>query len=383
MLTLIILFIFGRQIGLDELQQVKPNVWEAQGILGFAPTQVEALKYMQALYDYQKKLIPEKSLSSLDTKDGFGKHWSNQDPTGGFFHHEGLLSFVVAKNQESLKQNYSTALQKFKTDYREFVSKSLPENKPSAPSVSISSVLIQPIVFAGKKQAFFGTSGIKPSGLHAMSTEARFPQIMVLGSHDVPVRSPSEMFSITAELKPNHFFVVMVPDDLEDPVLRPQYMQVPTDTPEQGDASGTTEVTVDYLDGRPEERLIIRWTVQPPKSSKLLPGNDSWDEILASLGTPNAQVEPNRKQDLDGQIRPCVHENSYGAKSYSLLAKAKGKSFYYWVPTVTQLLLLKEFATEKKLFSFGELCDRIMQMKELNNKIGYQIEKIKDGTFKW
>lgn len=358
MLTLIILFLFGKQIALNDLTLVKPNVWAAQGILGFAPTQVEALKYMQALYDYQMKLIPEKSLSILDTRDGLGKHWNNQDPTGGFFKHDGLLSFVAAKDEDSLKQNYSTALQKFKTDYTDyhkFEPNKLTADPSTLPPSHVNSISIQKILYKGKEQAIWGTSGIKPSGLHAMSTEARFPQIMVLGSHDVPVRSPSEMFSITAELKPNHFFVVMVPDDLEDPVLRPQYMEVPTDTPEQGDASGTTEVTVDYLDGRGKEKLSIRWTVQPPNSSQLLPGNDFWDEILAALGAPNAQVEPTRKQDLDGQIRPFVNENNYGAKSYSLLAKVKEKRFYYWVPTGTQLLLLKEFATEKNYFLL-EIC---------------------------
>lgn len=199
MLTLIILFVFGKQIDINDLTEVKPNVWLAQSILGFAAKIQEALQYMQILQNYQMNPISKKSLLPLNTNDGLGRHWRNQDPTGGFFHHEGLLSFVVAKNQESLKQTYSTALQTFKTDYREFVSKSLPENKPSAPSVGIDSVLIQPIVFAGKKQAFFGTPDVRASGLHAMSTEARFPQIMVLGSHNEPARDPSKMFSITAE----------------------------------------------------------------------------------------------------------------------------------------------------------------------------------------
>jgi hypothetical protein len=210
------------------------------------------------------------------------------------------------------------------------------------PPLEPKNVRIERLLYSGKLQKIFGTPGIKASGLHADVTRgAKFPEIMVLGSNDVPRK---QLFSIAAEISKDHYLVVMSPETYDNPVLRPQYMKVKANDPISGAGQGNTDVTVFYADQRPK-RLTIDWKVKE-----------------GSTGIPEkrgefSRVEPTEKKTNDGRIDTIISEKDIKDKmTYSFIAEMEGKKFYYWCPTAAQMRLLEtDFVGKKQSFTFGEL----------------------------
>jgi len=211
---------------------------------------------------------------------------------------------------------------------------------------------IAPLRYKEKPQStLYGTPGIKASALHATVTGARYPAgVMVLGSHRVPTFEPQDMFSITAELAPNHYFIIMQPTDVKDPVLRPHYMQIYTD-PKTAEGSGRVDLSVDDLLDTPKT-LTIDWKV-------------------ARQSSPfDSKVEPTRKVANDGSLKDVIgadDKDSYTFVASTVGSRGGAAKYFYWSPTTTQMKMIKDFAKNKKgePFALGELINELKTKEAL------------------
>lgn len=270
-----------------------------------------------------------------------------------------------------------------------FASQFLPAASTApAAQVEPKDVVIKRLTYERKPQMIFGTDGVKVSGLHATFLgEGRYPNIMVLGSHKVPMKAPKDMLSITAELSPGRYFVVMQPEVFDDIVLRPQYMEVEANDPTSGMGRGQTEIT--FFQGNKKEGLTIDWVVEGPKVGK---GEISTVKNIAALeefsGSSVSKIKPTEKRLNDGQVKPQILKNEWEEETYSFIAhvnhKAQKKHFYYWCPTVSQMRLLQEFIKEKESFKFGDLYEYIKQLRDepVAPSILDEITKITQSTLK-
>jgi len=236
------------------------------------------------------------------------------------------------------------------------------------PKVEPKDVVISKLLYQRQPQKnLWGTPGIKASGLHA-GLQAKFPNTMVLGSYDVP---RSDTFSITAEVFPGHYFVVMVPEVCDrNPVLRPQYMEVDANDSISDGGKGTTKATIFYQ-GQKAQDLSINWDVT--KGSER---NGVKRKVLS-------KVEPTEQRDNDGQVT-CIHPDVIQTGgTYSFIAHVGDKKFYYWRPESAQIDALREFfAADRQYFTFGELYDYLQGMDgaiKVGKGILGDIEKIRDG----
>jgi hypothetical protein len=218
-----------------------------------------------------------------------------------------------------------------------------------------------------KPQHIFGTSGIQGSMLHTSLGEARYPDVMVLGSHKVPMKKPKDMLSITAQISPNHYFVIMQPEDNRDPVLRPQYMSATA-----AGGSGETNIHVQYLDKTTEDLKVV-WNIeQPSDDTTSITGLTDFKQLRSALRSSVSQVKPTEKRPNDGQLTISSSrkiENDDFEETYSLIARVQNngqeKHFYYWCPTPSQMNELKTFATDRRTpFTLGELYDQIERFDE-------------------
>ncbi len=244
--------------------------------------------------------------------------------------------------------------------------------------VAPENVVISALAYNGRPQSIYGTSGIKVSGLHAAIDYGRYPDVMVLGSHKVPMQSAHQVFSITVEVAPGRYVVIMEPEVGDDPVLRPQYMEVKT-----AQGAGQTRVVVKHT-AKAEQNVTIDWAVDAPKaSSGVLPSAIA--ELGAYMGSRVSEVKPTERGPNDGSIKPVIIKNDFDEESYSFIAcvfGAKEKRFYYWCPTPSQLGLLKDFAKGKP-FTFGELYDDISRFggdDAVDPRILREIQEIKEGA---
>ena len=229
---------------------------------------------------------------------------------------------------------------------------------------NIRDVVIDRLRFEGseKPQHIFGTPSIQGSVLHASLNEARYPNVMVLGSHKVPMKKPADMFSITAQISPNHYFVIMQPEDNRDPVLRPQYMSTSA-----AGGSGETNIHIQYLDKTAEDLRVV-WNIEKPSDDTTsVTGLTNFNQLGSALRSSVSQVKPTEKRPNDGQLTISPKrkiENEDGEETYSLIARTQGvgqeKRFYYWCPTPSQMNELKVFATQRSgSFTLGELYGQI------------------------
>ncbi len=255
--------------------------------------------------------------------------------------------------------------------------------RDDAALVAPKDVVISALTYNGRAQSIYGTSGIKVSGLHAAVDYGRYPDVMILGSHKVPMQAVHQVFSITAEVAPGRYVVIMEPEVGDDPVLRPQYMEVKAGDPTTAQGAGQTRVAVKHT-GKAEQNVTIDWTVDAPKaSSGVLPSAIAG--LGAYMGSRVSEVKPTERGPNDGSVNPVVIENEFGEKSYSFVARvlgAKEKRFFYWCPTPSQLGLLKDFAGQKKRFTFGELYDHLGTFGDdaVDPRILREIQEIKEGT---
>ena len=231
-------------------------------------------------------------------------------------------------------------------------------------------VLISPLQYGTEGQVIYGTPGIKGSALNASLDHARYPNIMVLGSHKVPMKEPGRMFSISAQVAPNHYFVIMRPEDgRAPPVLRPHYMEVNAVDSSAAEGRGKTNVQVRYLDDTTED-LAIHWEVEKgSKERTALPGE--FRELRGALRSSVSQVKPKQGAPNDGQLtispaRKIINDDD--EETYSLIAILKGaqeKRFYYWCPTPSQMGLLETFSKRQSApFKLDDLYNHMRTFDE-------------------
>ena len=250
--------------------------------------------------------------------------------------------------------------------------------------------VISPLNYNGKPQKIYGTAGITGSALHSQLDYARYPSVMVLGSHKVPTKGPDDMFSLTAQISPNHYFMIMRPEDGRTlPVLRPQYGEVNSGGPMTAEGRGETKVTVRYLDDVTED-LTINWQVQKgvEDSSVVLPAD--LKGLNGALRYSMSQVKPNEQVPNDGQLTLSDArkiKNQDDEETYSLIAILKGaqeKRFYYWCPTPSQLDLLRNFSQKKhESFTLDDLYKHIVTFGEddaVPKEILDQIQELVNGN---
>ena len=195
---------------------------------------------------------------------------------------------------------------------------------------------ITTLTYKGAPQEFFGTPGIQASLLHANTARnyARYPNVMVLGSLKEPNQERNKTFSITIQIDPHHYFVIMAPSDGQVALL-PAYMM-------QGADSGGEEIAGDLkvkiLSSRGDVRLNkskVHWSTKPKNNTGLL-----------SISSP-LQVD--------------------GMPTYSFIASVKRPKikreilYYFWRPTTLQMGQLKGFTAINPRFTFNSLYDELQR----------------------
>lgn len=253
------------------------------------------------------------------------------------------------------------------------------------------SVLVAPLRYRTERQAIYGTSDLKGSGINALlSGYARYPNIMVLGSHKVPMKKPDDMFSISAKVGPDHYFVIMAPEDgLNPPVLRPHYMAVNGDDSSAAEGRGEAQLQVQYLDDT-EGHLNIHWEVRKGSEDEAVALPARFSDLRSRLRSSISEVLPKVPTANDGSLnitdgRKITNED--GETTYSLIVRvlrgAPEKRFYYWCPTPSQIDLLKEFSKGKESFTLQELYSYIRTFNEddaVPGKILGQIGELLNGN---
>ncbi len=251
-------------------------------------------------------------------------------------------------------------------------------------------VLVAPLRYGTERQAIYGTSDLKGSGINAsLSGYARYPNIMVLGSHKVPMKKPDDMFSISAKVGPDHYFVIMAPEDgLNPPVLRPHYMAVNGDDSSAAEGHGSTNAEVTYLDDT-KENLTINWWVKRGSTDGTVVLPDDFRGLRGALQSPISEVLPKTVTMNDGSLNITDGRkimNGLDETTYSLIVRLgslPNKKFYYWCPTPSQIDLLKEFSKGKESFTLQELYSYIRTFNEddaVPGKILGQIGELLNGN---
>lgn len=228
------------------------------------------------------------------------------------------------------------------------------------PPFDPNSTIISAVEYNSKLQQFYGTPNIQASNLHVGvgKSFARYPANMVLGSLKKPNQAKDKTFSITMQIDPYHYFVVMAPPLSDQIALLPAYMMKEADSVKSGqEISGN--LTIKILSSQGGVRLQqnrVHWSTTPENNNGLL-----------FVDTPLI---------ADDQ------------KTYSFIASVKrprtrhGIIYYYWHPTPLQILQLKGFTETTPVFTFQQLYNHLKSWEDVNpvpRVILDEIEALKDG----
>ena len=227
------------------------------------------------------------------------------------------------------------------------------------PPFNPNRTIISAVEYNSKLQQFYGTPNIRASNLHVGAGKgfARYPANMILGSLKKPNQTKDKTFSITMQIDPHHYFVVMAPSDGQVALL-PAYMMKEADSVKSGEEiSGN--LTIKILSSQGGVRLQqnrVHWSTTSENNNGLL-----------FVDTPLI---------ADDQ------------KTYSFIASVKRPRtrreivYYYWHPTPLQILQLKGFTDMTPAFTFQQLYDHLQTWKDVSpvpGEILDEIEALKDG----
>ncbi len=107
-------FLFGSEI--SSLVKVKDDIWKTNPpnkIVGFGSYD-NALTYVNILNNYSKLQKTQKNVNGVQFEWYAGE---KAKPSGGFFLHNGLRSFIAANNESLLLANYKSVLKSFEEGY--------------------------------------------------------------------------------------------------------------------------------------------------------------------------------------------------------------------------------------------------------------------------
>lgn len=184
----------------------------------------------------------------------------------------------------------------------------------------------------------YATAGIQPSPLHSGAGYAHYPNLMSLGTTALPRMTQTDTFSIVAEAKKDHYFMIMKPQSTENHALLPAYGEIFDEREVKDPESGTVRVTINQSKSVSLAETSIHWSTTPPLTDgaliyDIIPA-DSDDLLSSDDATYSFQV--------------------------SLTGSRKGdKYFYYWCPTTEQMSFLKSFASLRGKFTLQELLNEI------------------------